>query len=49
MEVGLVCDFNRKVAWRSYSGDSYGGTQVMIVKMWQRHGNWLGGDVEGCW
>jgi len=30
MEVGLVCDFKSKVAWRSYSGDSYGGTQVVI-------------------
>jgi len=28
MEVGLVYDFKRKVAWKSYRGGSYGGTQV---------------------
>jgi len=22
---------------------------VVIVKTWQRHGDWLGGDVDGDW
>jgi len=22
---------------------------VVVVKTWQRHGDWLGGDVDGCW
>ena len=22
---------------------------VVVVKPWQHHGDWLGGDVDGCW